>query len=118
MKIQPFKMTVTNQQSKHVQETLAGFGIAWRGMNVGEYQNIGEDHHLIFDGVCLTWSFIDSDSFCEYDLPELSYDQFTEITSTLYQFTDIIEKYLLMNEPEVYKRTKRSDIKDWLILNS
>lgn len=118
MKIQPFKMTVTNEQSNHVQEILAGFGIAWRGRNVLEYQNIGEDHHLIFDGVCLTWLFIDSDSFDELDLPELSYDYFTEITSTLCRFTDIIEKYLLMNEPEVYKRTKRSDIKDWLILNS
>ena len=118
MKIEPFKMTVTNEQSKHVQEILAGFGIAWRGMNLREYQNIGGNHHLFYDGVCLTWSNIDSDSFNEYDLPELTYDRFIETTSTLYQITDIIEKYLLMNEPEVYKRTKRSDIKDWLILNS
>lgn len=61
---------------------------------------------------------IDSDSFNEYDLPELTYDRFIETTSTLYQITDIIEKYLLMNEREVYTRTKRSDIKNWLILNS
>lgn len=118
MKIQPFKMTVTNEQSNHVQEILAGFGIAWRGRNVREYQDIKDKHHLFYDGVALTWSWFDLGSFDELDLPELGYDQFIETTSTLYQFTDIIEKYLLMNEPEVYKRTKRSDIKDWLILNS
>lgn len=117
MKIKPFKMTVTNEQSKHVQEILAGFGIGWCGMNVREYQNIGKDHYLLYDGTCLTWS---DDDWCwiNTDLPELSYDQFIETTTTLYQYTDIIEKYLLMNEREVYTRTKRSDIKNWLILNS
>lgn len=118
MKIQPFKMSVTNEQSNHVQEILAGFGIAWRGMTVGEYQNIKDKHHLFYDGTCLTWSWLDLGSFDEYELPELTYGQFIEVTSTLCRFTDIIEKYLMMNEPEVYKRTKRSDIKDWLILNS
>ena len=118
MKIQPFKMTVTNEQSLNVQRILAGFGIGWRGMKVSEYQEINDKHLLFYDGVCLTWSWIDLDSFDDIELPELTYDQFIETTSTLYQFTDIIEKYLLMNEPEIYKRTKRSDIKDWVILNS
>lgn len=118
MKIQPFKMTVTNEKSQHVQQVLAGFGITWRGMKVHEYQNIGADHHLMFDGVCLTWSFIDLRSFTEYDLPELSYHKFIEITSTVSQHVDIIERYLMMNEPDVYKRTKRSNIKDWLVLTS
>lgn len=118
MNIQPFKMTVTNEQSLNVQRILAGFGISWRGMTVGVYQNIGDRHHLLFDGICLTWSSDRFDIFDKYDQPKLTYDQFIETTSTLYQFTDIIEKYLLMNEPEIYKRTKRSDIKDWVILNS
>jgi hypothetical protein len=28
--------------------------------------------------------------------------------------TDVIEKYLLMKEPDVFRRTKRSDIKKWI----
>lgn len=31
--------------------------------------------------------------------------------------TDVIEKYLLMKEPDVYQRTKRSDIKKWIEQN-
>lgn len=118
MQIKPFKMTVTNEESQTVQQILAKFGFTWRGMKIHEYQNIGEDHHLIFDGVCLTWCFIDSESFVNENLPELSYNKFILITSRIHQLTDIIEKYLLEVEPDVYKRTKRSDIKDWLTLNS
>ena len=34
-----------------------------------------------------------------------------------YKTYDVIGKYLLMKEPDVYQRTKRSDIKKWIEQN-